>query len=111
MMKLSVVTMCMLLLVESAVCQLNFGGNQQATRNFPSTSRGSSISSVGVSREFNPGVQGVQGVKEFTHTVNKKFFNFNRCCRQAERYCYRPCAGQECAANCRVQCGLLGGPC
>ena len=82
MMKLSVVTVSMLL-AESAVCQLNFGGNQQvimmivmmmlmmimmsqATRNFPSTSRGSSVSSAGVSREFNPGVQ---GVKEFTHTV------------------------------------------
>ena len=89
MMTLSVVTVSMLL-VESAVCQLNFGGNQQvmmiivmmmivmmmmimmmsqATRNFPSTSRGSSVSSAGVSREFNPGVKGVQGVKEFTHTV------------------------------------------
>ena len=85
-MTLSVVTVSMLL-VESAVCQLNFGGNQQvmmrtvimmmimmimmsqATRNFPSTSRGSSVSSAGVSREFNPGVKGVQGVKEFTHTV------------------------------------------
>ena len=83
-MKLSVVTVSMLLL-ESAVCQLNFGGNQQvmtiivmmmmimmmsqATRNFPSTSRGSSVGSAGVSREFNPGVEGVQGVKEFTHTV------------------------------------------
>ena len=41
----------------------------QATRNFPSTSRGSSVSSAGVTREFNPGVKGVQGVKEFTHTV------------------------------------------
>ena len=42
---------------------------------------------------------------------NNKFFNFNRCCRNAERYCHRPCAGQECAANCRVQCGLLGSLC
>ena len=42
---------------------------------------------------------------------NKKFFNFNRCCRNAERYCHRPCAGQECAANCRVQCGFLGSLC
>ena len=42
---------------------------------------------------------------------NQKFFNFNRCCRNAERYCNRPCAGQECAANCRVQCGFLGGLC
>lgn len=88
-------TIVCLLLVQSALCQLNFGnGNQQATRNFPATS----------SREFGP-------TKEFTHTVNKKFFNFNRCCRNAERYCHRPCAGQECAANCRVQCGFLGSLC
>ena len=46
-MKLSVVC---LLLVQSALCQLNFGnGNQKATRNFPATS----------SREFG-------ATKEFT---------------------------------------------
>lgn len=90
-MRLSVVCV---LLIESALCQLNFGGNQQATRNFPTATSSS---------EF--------GAKEFTHRVNQKFFNFNRCCRNAERYCNRPCAGQECAANCRVQCGFLGGLC
>lgn len=91
-MRLSVVCV---LLVESALCQLNFGGNQQATRNFPTATSSS---------EFG-------ATKEFTHRVNQKFFNFNRCCRNAERYCNRPCAGQECAANCRVQCGFLGGLC
>jgi len=78
--------------LESALCQLRFG-NDQASKKFPS--------SVGTSSNSN----------EFTHTINRKFFNLNQCCKNAARYCNRPCAGRPCTAQCRVQCGFLGQLC
>jgi len=48
---------------------------------------------------------------EFTHTVNQKFFNFNRCCQNAAQLCSAPCAGRPCDAGCRVKCGFLAPLC
>merc|ERR1712064_58335 len=86
-------TFCYFSFVKNATSQLNFGSGQSS-----STSRG-----------FRTSPQPATEV--FTHTINRKFFNFNKCCKNSLRYCERPCAGKPCDAGCRVQCGVFGQLC
>jgi len=86
------------LLVNSVFCQLRFSDQ---TSNSRSRSRPSNLGFSSSSNNLN----------DFTHTVNSKFFNNNRCCRNAAQFCKRPCNGRPCEAGCRVQCGFLGQLC